>query len=255
MALYRMLGRSWARPGNVRSFCQATNVGIDETPVEEDLIEQKRNKSRLREHHYKKHHRQVTRLSEDEEIVVSLREQRRLYGLYGASSGINVAKLWPSKEELELEKEWEKVARPHSVLEMINMAKKAKEEEERAIQQRQEELKRNVAKLEGWKREVRERVLRQEREAQIAKEKKDKLIEEVRQILGFQIDPKDERFKEALLQKEREDKKAKKAAKKLAGQQRLIERLRQEAAPSVEDTASKNETSKESNISPGSPIV
>lgn len=78
----------------------------------------------------------MTRLSEDEEIVVSLREQRRLYGLYGASSGISVAKLWPSKEELELEKEWEKVARPHSVLEMINMAKKAKEEEERAIQQR-----------------------------------------------------------------------------------------------------------------------
>ena len=80
----------------------------------------------------------------------------------------------------------------------------------------------------------------------------------MRQILGFQIDPKDERFKEALLQKEKEEKKAKKAAKKLARQQRMIDRLRQEAEPStspVKEASDKSETGEGSNISPGAPIV
>lgn len=255
MALYRVLGRRWAALGWARPYCQAVN----EAPEEEDLIEQKRNKSRLRAHHYSHiHHQTPENLSEDEEFAVPLTTQRKLYGRHGAASGINVAKLWPSREELELEKEWEKVARPHSVQEMIRIAKKAKEDEERVTQKRQEELMQKVAKLEGWKKEVRDRIKKQELEAQIAKEKKEKLIEEVRQIIGFQIDPKDERFKEALLQKEKEEKKAKKAAKKLARQQRMIERLRQEADPSptpVKDPSGKSETGGGSNISPGSPIV
>lgn len=80
--------------------------------------------------------------------------------------------------------------------------------------------------------------------------------------MGFQIDPKDERFKEALLKKEQEEKKAKKAAKKLASQQRMIERLRREADPvpsssaSTQDSVNKPQTESEGNsISPGSPIV
>lgn len=56
--------------------------------------------------------------------------------MYGSASGISVAKLWPSREELELEKEYEKVASPYTVQEMIRMARKAKEEEEEARQQR-----------------------------------------------------------------------------------------------------------------------
>lgn len=259
MALYRWLGRRWTALGLARPYCQSVNAGIDETPEEEDLIEQKRNKSRLRAHHYNSiHHQLPENLSEDEEFAMSLRAQRKRYGEFGAASGINLAKLWPSKEELELEKEWEKVARPHSVQEMISIAKKAKEDEERAIQKRQEELMQKVAKLEGWKKEVRDRIMKQELEAQIAKEKKEKLIEEVRQILGFQIDPKDERFKEALLQKEKEEKKAKKEAKKLARQKRMIERLRQETYPSstpVKDASGQSETGEGSSISPGSPIV
>ncbi|KAG0729193.1 Growth arrest and DNA damage-inducible proteins-interacting protein 1 [Chionoecetes opilio] len=258
MAVYRVLGRYCVRPGSLRPFCHAANAGdIYEAPVEEDLIEQKRNKSRLTENHYRIHHRQVTRLSEDEEIVESLSKQRKLYAHYGASSGISVDKLWPSKEELELEKEWEKVSRPHSAQEMIRMARQAKEDEERATQQRQEELKKRVAKLEGWKREVRERIHQQEKEAHMAKEKKDRLIEEVRQILGFQIDPKDERFKEALLKKEQEEKKAKKAAKKLASQKRLLDRLRKEAnpTPTPAEGATTKPEGEGSNISPGTPIV
>lgn len=265
MALWRVLGRGWVRSSSrARTLSQLTpNVTPDEAPMEEeDLIEQKRNKSRLKEKHYKVHHRLAPRLTEDEEIVEPLKYQRKLYGVYGAASGINVAKLWPSKEELELEKEYEKVARPYTVQEMISMARKAKEEEEEARQQRQADLKRKMAKLEGWKKEVRDRIQKQEREAQLAKEKKEKLIEEVRQIIGFQIDPKDERFKEALEKKEQEEKKAKKAAKKLKSQQRLIDRLRREADPipassaSSQDSGNKDQPEgEESGISPGSPIV
>ena len=81
----------------------------------------------------------------------------------------------------------------------------------------------------------------------------------MRSILGFQIDPRDDRFKEALLQKEREEKKAKKAARKLVRQQRMMDRLRLEvdSPPTpVEDITGKSDTKGGvSNISPGSPIV
>lgn len=62
--------------------------------------------------------------------------QRKLYGQYGTSSGIDPAKAWPSKEEMELAKEWESLAYPLSVHEMISEAKRLKKAEEDKIKKR-----------------------------------------------------------------------------------------------------------------------
>lgn len=75
-------------------------------------------------------------LTEDEEVVESLRKQRQLFGHHGAASRVNVAKAWPTKEELQLEREWEKVSYPHSIHEMIALARKERQDEEEAIRLR-----------------------------------------------------------------------------------------------------------------------
>merc|ERR1719369_2489163 len=108
---------------------------------------------------------------------------------------------------------------------MIRNAKQEKIDEQKAIDKRQAELLVKVGKLEIWKKEVRDRVAAKERAAIASKEKKERLIEEVRQIFGFRIDPKDERFKQALEKKEAEEKKALKAAKKLERQKKMISKM------------------------------
>lgn len=50
--------------------------------------------------------------------------------------------------------------------------------------------------------------------AKAAQEKKDRLVEEVRQHFGYTVSTKDPRFQEMLVQKEKETKKAEKEAKK-----------------------------------------
>lgn len=190
---------------------------------QEDIIEQKRNKSRLRPWHYKQYHGQAYPI--DDGIMRSLKFERRLYGRHGAASGVDVSKLWPSVEELSLKKEWESVAFPLSIQEMIVNAKQEKIAKQEAIDKRQADILAKSGKLEIWKKEVRDRVEAKEKAAIESRGKKERLMEEVRQIFGFRIDPKDERFKAALEKKELQERKALKEAKKLEKQKRMIKKM------------------------------
>jgi hypothetical protein len=60
------------------------------------------------------------------------------------------------------------------------------------------------------------------------------LVEEVRRHFGFKIDPRDDRFKELLEQKEREERKKAKEAKKKAKQQLVMARLEEQMQLSQE---------------------
>lgn len=62
-------------------------------------------------------------------------------------------------------------------------------------------------------------------EARVAKERKDRLIEEVRRHFGYTIDPRDERFKEMLELKEKEQRKALKESKRQAKESKLMSKL------------------------------
>merc|ERR1712106_1016718 len=158
---------------------------------QEDVIEQKRNKSRLRPWHYMQYHKQAC----------------------------------PTDEELALKKEWESVGFPLPVHEMIRNAKMEKQAAQESIDKRQADILAKVSKLEIWKKDVRDRVKTKEKAALESKEKKERLIEEVRQIFGFRIDPKDERFKQALEKKELEERKALKQARKLEKQKKMISKM------------------------------
>ncbi|XP_066603273.1 large ribosomal subunit protein mL64-like isoform X2 [Prorops nasuta] len=198
---------------------------LDEQPIyekeedeEEMLINKMRDKSKL-----SRHHRNV------------LFGQVPLQEAYLPGIG------WPTKEELEDAKEYEKIAYPISIQEAMKMVEEKKIADKEEIMKRQQEIAANVAKLDKWKKELEMKIVKKEKQAQEAIARKQAMIEEVRRHFGFKIDPKDPRFKEMLLKKEEEDKKKKKQAKKQAKAE-YLENLTKKYADNllVDDTSKSN---------------
>jgi len=71
-----------------------------------------------------------------------------------------------------------------------------------------------MSKLASWMKELKDKSQKKEATARAAQEKKDALIEEVRQHFGYVVNIKDPKFQEMMVQKEKEAKKAEKDAKK-----------------------------------------
>lgn len=155
----------------------------------------------------------------------SLKYKRRTYAKYGEASGIDPRICFYTKNELKYQQEYDKVAYPHTLEEMIKINETEKREKLYAIIAREEKIAKNLEKLEQWKTDLRNRVAKKESDARAAKERKERLVEEVRRQFGFTVDPRDERFKELLEQKEKEDKKMQKEAKRKAKEEKLMQKL------------------------------
>lgn len=79
--------------------------------------------------------------------------------------------------------------------------------------------------------------------ARIAKERKDRLIEEVRRHIGYTVSTKDERFTELLEKKEKEEKKKMKEAKKQQKEAKMLAKI--VASDETGNEASKADSKKE----------
>lgn len=202
--------------------------------IEEDLIEReaeierKRNKSRLNPQH--RNILNNKKPYEEPKIWLhgTVKYQRHLYGKYGSSSGINPELCWPTKKELQDKLEYERVAFPYTITQAVEEAQKKRAERNQKIMQRQEEIVKKMAKLETWTKDLMNRIAKKEAEAKAVKDRKDKLVEEVRRYFGYTVDPRDEKFKEMLEKKEKEQKKAMREAKRKAKEEKLIAKLTQE---------------------------
>jgi len=150
---------------------------------------------------------------------------RKLYGKYGSKSGVHLGIMWPTKSEVSAVKEFEKVAFPHTINEMVDQAKKSINEREKEKLEVESRIIANMAKLNLWKQQLKDTIAKKEAEALAAKQKKEKLMEEVRRHFGYTVDPRDERFKEMLAQKEKELKKEEKQAKIAEREKKALARL------------------------------
>lgn len=142
-----------------------------------------------------------------------------------------------TKKELHEKQEYEKVAFPYKLEDMVRMNKQQKKEKLEVIIKREDQIAKNLEKLETWKSDLTNRINKKETEARMAKERKDRLVEEVRRHFGFKVDARDERFKELLEQKEKEDKKQLKEAKRKAKEEKMLAKLvepKKEAPPAKE---------------------
>jgi len=204
---------------------QPTEEEIEELERKKELLEKSRNKSRLEPHVYNRLHGLAQPMSEIEMAVEPLKKLRQKFGREGAASGVPLRALWPSRQELELMKEYEQVLYP---LPITGMMKKAKDNKDILVQQvidEQKSMRENMKSLAKWKKEVNEAFWKKKQEALEARQKREKLIEEVTKVLGVRVTPDDPQFKIALAQREDEEKKAARKLKKQAKQQKMMEKI------------------------------
>lgn len=133
---------------------------------------------------------------------------RALYAKYGKESGLIPGVMWPRKEELVYLKQYEKTFCP-TLDDLIAENKAKKEEALRLRREREEEVYNNMKKLPEAFKSFYEKIDAKNRERDEWTREREARIEEVREILGYRAKPSDERFQQALLQKEEEEAKAK----------------------------------------------
>ncbi|CAH0721421.1 unnamed protein product, partial [Brenthis ino] len=211
---------------------QNDQVLIDDTEdvqAREAEIEKKRNKSRLSENHYNVIHDKRPYVEPKCLVHLTVKYNRKMYGKYGIASGVNPSICWPTKQEIEERKEYEAIAFPYTIPEVMASVAQTRKEEKIKIQQRDAEIAAKFAKFEQWKKELNDKIAKKAAEAEAAKLKKERLVEEVRRHFGFTLDPRDERFKEALAKREKEQRKLEKQAKMEAKEKMMIAKLQQKS--------------------------
>lgn len=217
-----------ARCVSTKNEIQDTEVitSIVEDVLSEKDVERMCNKSRLNPGHRNLVNGRLPYDVPVHRFHNTVKYKRRLYGRYGESSNVYPGLAWPTTEDLEDIREYEKVAYPLTIQEMQHNALERLEHEHQEIQMRQQKIDENMKKLNGWLKEVKEKATKKIQEAQQAKEKKEKLIEEVKKHFGYKLDPKDERFKEMLVKREKEEKKKIREEKKKIREEKLINYLK-----------------------------
>lgn len=225
------------------------------------IIDRMRNKSRLRSQHRNFLHNQVPYNQAESWIHQTLKYKRMMYGRYGSESNVDPSKhlillikechliilnfsglCFYTKTELAEKNEYERVAFPKTIQEMIAHNEEEKRKKADRIRTREESIALNLQKLETWKKDLVAKKEKKEEEARVAKERKDRLIEEVRRHFGYTVHPKDERFKELLEKKEKEQRKAMKEAKKQQKEAKLLTKIaEQNKSPKGSDEKAQKE--------------
>ncbi|KAJ0179587.1 hypothetical protein K1T71_005299 [Dendrolimus kikuchii] len=209
----------------------------DETKVREDEIEKKRNISRLSTSHYNIENGRKPYEEPKHWTHIKLKYYRKMYGKYGSASGVDPNLCWPTKEEIQEKLEYESVAYPYTIQQMMKMAQEKRLADQQAIEKRDRDVAAKFEKLQQWKKELNDKVAKKAAEVHAAKERKERLVEEVRRHFGFTLDPRDERFQEMLAKREKEQKKMEKIAKKEAKEKVMIAKLQQQNVDLAGQTA------------------
>ena len=62
--------------------------------------------------------------------------RRKIAGKYGGGVGVNLGIAWPTNEDLKQIKEYEKIANPFTLQEMVENKRKIREDERQRVQKR-----------------------------------------------------------------------------------------------------------------------
>ncbi|CAH0396990.1 unnamed protein product [Chilo suppressalis] len=199
----------------------------DETLAREAEIQKKRNVSRLSNAHFNLINGRRPYETPKHLSHLTVKYNRKLYGKYGSESGVNPSLCWPTKQNIQETLEYESIAFPYTIREAMDAAAQKRLEEKNKIEQREIEIATKFAKLAQWKKELNDKIAKKAAEVELAKNKKERLVEEVRRHFGFTLDPRDERFQEMLAKREKEQKKLEKLAKREAKEKMMIAKLQQ----------------------------
>lgn len=206
---------------------------VIDTEERERQIERMRNKSRMTKWH---RNTLFSQANVDSPFDRTLATSRKEFGKYGSASGVDPRLCFATPEEKADRAEYERVAFPFTVKEMIEQNREAKDTKERTMQQRQEKIAQNLSKLDKWIADMQARVAKKEEDAQLAKQRREQFMEEIRQEIGFKIERKDPRFQALMEKKEAEHKKTKKSDKQKAQKAKQEEKLKMQYQQSLQQS-------------------
>ncbi|XP_027202756.2 growth arrest and DNA damage-inducible proteins-interacting protein CRIF [Dermatophagoides pteronyssinus] len=149
---------------------------------------------------------------------------RKRFATFGKSSGLKPGICWPSRDELEYMKQFDQTFEKSIQTMQENLLQTKKAEQEKRLK-REKQIVANLKKLPKMKEEFWQNYHNLYSEIEEEKTKKTKLIQDVREYLGYDIEPNDPRFEEALAKKDEEAKIAMRAARKLEKQRQHMEML------------------------------
>uniref|UniRef100_A0A182N3B5 Large ribosomal subunit protein mL64 n=1 Tax=Anopheles dirus TaxID=7168 RepID=A0A182N3B5_9DIPT len=205
-----------------------------------------RNKSRLLPQHRNMLYGVLPYEQSQSWIHETVKYKRMMLGRYGIdSSKVDPRVCFPTKKEAHEKGEYERVAFPFTLKQMMNANEAARKSRKAAIETREADIARKLEKLDQWTADLNARIEKKEAEARAAKERKDRLVEEVRRHFGFKVDPRDERFQEMLALKEREDRKKVKEAKRKEKEEKMMEKLQKKTAQLEADIEVPSEKAKQ----------
>ncbi|CAF1686619.1 unnamed protein product, partial [Adineta ricciae] len=189
-------------------------------PINNDELETSteidRNVSRLPEDVYR--HFKGVPPTEIKEQYHTRTKLRALWGKYGRKTGIDPKLCWPTQSEMDEIIDDERVYNME-LSEKIKIVKERREAKQKEADQIQAKVEKNLKNMPKMIDDFRKRTVERERAKKAEVRVKSDLAEQARDFYGFAVDPDDERMQFMLLQLEEaqksEDKKARKAAKKL----------------------------------------
>lgn len=194
--------------------------------TEEEIL-QKRFKSRLPERVYRM-------FIKKEPVVLDhyynfyMNRLRANYARFGKESKLNPGICWPTREEVLETIKYDKIFEPPLNVRLKNV-EDARLAEEKRKQEVETEVDKNMANLDKWIADFHAKNEKKKAEQLALKQKKEKLIDEICEYLGYEIDPRDPRFQEAVEQREKEQKKLRKVKKQQESYEKMITKLKQMA--------------------------
>jgi len=143
--------------------------------------------------------------------------KRKMLAKYGLKSGVDPAISWPPDSQIELAKDWESLYQPDPLSVMMDKARKEVHEEKERRIQREAEIDRNLELMEKQMKQWQERVNSRNKLADQAIQRRERILAELKQELGYDVNPNDRHMVEKIEEKEKlilkEEKEAKKKLK------------------------------------------
>lgn len=200
---------------------------LREPDLTEEEILQKRFKSRLPERVYKMFIRKEPVVL-DHHYCFYMNRLRANYARFGKKSQLNPGICWPTREEVLETIEYDKIFHP-PLADRLKKVEEARLVKEKHLQEVEEDVDKNMANLDKWIADYNSKIEKKKSEQIALKQKKEKLIDEICEYLGYDIDPRDPRFQEAVEQRDKEQKKARKVKKQQESYEKMITKLKQMA--------------------------
>ena len=174
---------------------------------------------------------------------------KKYYAKYGAATGLKPGICYGTIEENQHKIEFEKTFYP----DFQTLVKKEKDEKAAEVQRiaiARADIEKKLKDLPKAIEEFYKKHSQRAREAEEELAKREKLIQEVREYLGYNVAPGDSRFQEALTKKEAEEKAAAKTNKKQEKQAKMMASLAAMAEEEIQKAqkAAEPQTSDKKNV-------